>query len=232
MSIGKRIKESRVQEGITQKELSKRSEVSQQMISKLESGKSDKTNDVHKLARALNRNSMWLATGDGERYVNPQENPFISEKKMRDQILDSTGNVTYIGRTAHEVPLISLVTAGQWCEQPELYHVGDAEEWMPKPRGAGERAYALRVDGDSMTSPFPNQRSYPHGIIIYVDPDKPCINGSRVIAKLSSGETTFKTYVEDMGKRYLKPINAQYDKLELDDGSHICGVIIGSYIPE
>ena len=230
MGIKENLAKEMSKHGATQYSLAASSHVPQPTIQRILSGEtlSPKLNTIKKLANGLKIN-LALLTDD---HPNQQDPTFISEKKIRDQILDSTGNVTYIGRTAHEVPLISLVTAGQWCEQPELYHAGDAEEWMPKPRGAGERTYALRVDGDSMTSPFPNQRSYPHGIIIYVDPDKPCINGSRVIAKLSSGETTFKTYVEDMGKRYLKPINTQYDKLELDDGSHICGVIIGSYIPE
>ena len=63
MRIGERIKESRSKEGLTQKELSIKSGVSQQMISKLESGKSDKTNDIHYLALALNCDPTWLATG-------------------------------------------------------------------------------------------------------------------------------------------------------------------------
>lgn len=129
------------------------------------------------------------------------------------------------------VPLISWVQAGEFCESPDLFQPGDAEDWLPKPRGTGAHVFALTVEGDSMTSPFPGQRSYPHGTIIYVDPDREPTNGARVVAR-ANGSQTFKLYVEDAGKMYLKPINPTYDKIEIIDGTSICGVVIGSYLPE
>ena len=80
-----------------------------------------------------------------------------------------------------------------------------------------------------MTSPFPGQKSYPEGSLIYVDPEKQATNGCRVIAKLiDSNEVTFKEFREDGGKKYLRPINPQYPMQEMTDGAHICGVIIFS----
>lgn len=99
------------------------------------------------------------------------------------------------------------------------------------PKNTGDYVFALTVEGDSMTSPYPGQRSYPHGTIIYVDPEKHPTNGARVIARVS-GEQTFKLYVEDAGRKYLKPINPTYDKIEIVDETNICGVVIGSYLPE
>lgn len=129
------------------------------------------------------------------------------------------------------IPLISEVNAGSWCESPDNYAPGDAEEWLPAPTNAGPRTFALRVVNDSMTSPYPGQRSYPHGMIIYVDPDKEVINGSRVVAR-ANGDYTFKSYIEDAGRKYLKPINPTYEKIDITDDVHICGVVIGSYLPE
>lgn len=140
-------------------------------------------------------------------------------------------NVAEHDALAGYIPLVSWVTAGAWCESPDTYQPGDAEEWMPKPKNAGPRTFALRVINDSMTSPFPGQRSYPHGTIIYVDPDRDVKNGDRVVAR-AGGEYTFKTYVEDAGRKYLKPINPTYDKIDITESMHICGVVIGSYFPE
>lgn len=160
-------------------------------------------------------------------------------RKMETQIglqpgaLDTSdqGNVSIYDAPPGYIPLISWVSAGRWCESPDNYAPGDAEEWMPKPRNAGPRTFALRVNNDSMTSPFPGQRSYPHGTIIYVDPDREFVSGSRVVAR-AGGEYTFKVYVEDAGRKYLKPINPTYDKIDVTEDVHICGVVVGSYLPE
>lgn len=141
------------------------------------------------------------------------------------------GNATELGRVESTMPLIGWVKAGEWCESPDHFAPGDAEDWLPRPANAGVRSFALKVQNDSMTSPYPGQRSYPEGTIIYVDPDREIINGCRVVARVN-GEYTFKTYVEDGGRKYLKPINPTYDKYDITEDTHICGVIIGSYLPE
>lgn len=141
-------------------------------------------------------------------------------------------NVSPGPRIQGRVPLISWVQAGEFCESVDLFEPGDAEDWIPCPAKHSDRTYALRVNGDSMTSPYPGQKSYPEGTIIFVDPDKALINGCRVIAKLN-GEVTFKTYAEDMGHIYLRPINPTYSPMDVT-GKDIsfCGVIIGAYSPE
>ncbi|USD22131.1 XRE family transcriptional regulator [Microbulbifer variabilis] len=141
-------------------------------------------------------------------------------------------NVSPGPRIQGRVPLISWVQAGEFCETIDLFEPGDAEDWMPCPVKHSDRTYALRIQGDSMTSPYPGQKSYPQGTIIFVDPDKPLVNGCRVIAKLN-GEATFKTYAEDMGHIYLRPINPTYSPMDVTDKEvTFCGVIIGSFSPE
>jgi SOS-response transcriptional repressor LexA len=131
------------------------------------------------------------------------------------------------------VPLISWVKAGQWCEAIDLYNVGDAEDWLPCPVSHGPHTYCLRVSGDSMTNTIPGQKSYPEGTIIFVDPDRPVTIGCRVIAKIpGANEATFKEYRVDGGKRYLKPLNQQYQMQEISDDVIICGVVIFSGLPE
>jgi len=131
------------------------------------------------------------------------------------------------------IPLISWVSAGDFCEASDPLHPGDAEDWLPCPSNIGPHAYALRVVGDSMTSPYPGQRSYPEGTIIFIDPDRPAVNGSRVIVKLvGSQEVTFKALAEDSGQRFLRPINPQYPTIPITEDAHVCGVVVGSYWPE
>jgi SOS-response transcriptional repressor LexA len=139
-------------------------------------------------------------------------------------------NVTLSEPLPGVVPVISWISAGAWCESPDNYSLGDAEEWMPRPKNAGPHTFALKVVNDSMTNPG-GQRSYPEGVYIFVDPDKALFNGARVVAR-SGGEYTFKQYVEDAGRKYLKPLNPAYKMIDITEGAHICGVVVGSYMPE
>ena len=132
-----------------------------------------------------------------------------------------------------QVPLISWVKAGEFCEAHDPYALGEADEWYPRPKGAGNKTYALTVVGDSMTGPYPGGRSYPEGSIIFVDPDQEVLPGMRGIFKLpDSNEVTFKELVSDAGRLYLKPLNPQYDKIKVTDEMVKCGKVIGSFLPE
>lgn len=168
-------------------------------------------------SKLLNVRPEWLSKGTGT--MRPAR-PSQSETEISSVIPGG-------------VPLISMVSAGGWCEAIDNFQPGDAELWLPKMPGNGERTYALRVDGDSMTSPYPGQRSYPAGTIIYVDPDKEVLSGKGVIAKLAgTQDVTFKIYVVDAGKAYLKPLNPQYQMIPIETDIQFCGVIQGSYFPE
>jgi SOS-response transcriptional repressor LexA len=142
-------------------------------------------------------------------------------------------NVTEGPEIIGRIPLISWVQAGTFCTSPDLFEPGDAEDWIPAIKKFGPHAYALRVQGDSMISDSPLEKSYPPGSIIFVDPDKPITNGCKVVARIhSEGEATFKKYSEDAGKRYLRPLNKDYPTITMDESMHICGVVVGSYQEE
>lgn len=148
-------------------------------------------------------------------------------------ISSDQANTIQLTRPAGLVPVISWVQAGNWCESPDNFEPGTAEEWLMCPPRHSSRTYALKVVGDSMTSSTPGERSYPQGTIIFVDPEKQFEIGSRVIARLpNSAEATFKTYSVDAGRPYLVPINSRYPAIPMPEGTTICGVVIGSYRPE
>jgi len=154
----------------------------------------------------------------------------------KDRRLPSSGQHANVGPgpdTRGFVPLISWVQAGEWREAVDHLQPGDAEEWLPCPKPHSPHAFALRVRGNSMQSPYPGQKTYPEGTIIYVDPDMSPTPGKRVVAKIrDTGEVTFKEYSEDAGRKFLRPLNPQYPVIEIDEKVEIIGVVIGSYMNE
>jgi SOS-response transcriptional repressor LexA len=194
----------------------------QSTISDLERGRNDSSMDLIPLASALQCRPEWLKTGKGEK-------AYQEVTGTTDTSYDV--NVSPGPDIKGMVPLISWVQAGLFCEAPDLLAPGDAMDWLPCVQKLGPHAYALRVQGDSMTATY--GRSYPEGCIIFVDPDCPVTNGCRVIAKIpDANEATFKVYSEDAGKRYLKPLNPQYPIIEMTEAMTLCGVVKGYYMPE
>jgi SOS-response transcriptional repressor LexA len=175
------------------------------------------------IADALRVNMRWLLDG-------------VGEKEFRTGLAAVTKEAPNVGAPIEikgTIPLISWVQAGTFCHVVDIFEPGDAEEWLPTLHAHGPHAYALRVDGDSMVNPNPLGKTYPPGCIVYVDPDMPITNGCRVIAKIPSEEkATFKVFVEDAGRRYLRPLNPAYPTIEMTEGMLICGVVVGKYEKE
>jgi SOS-response transcriptional repressor LexA len=125
--------------------------------------------------------------------------------------------------------LIPILSWEQTAELVDITKIGVAEikEWLPHFYTDQPRWFALRIKGDAMTAPLGHSKSFHEGDIIIVDPEKPAKHGSYVIVLLSrTKEATFKQYVVDGGVRYLKPLNPQYPMTEIDDSTHVCGVVV------
>ncbi|MDP5211186.1 LexA family transcriptional regulator [Microbulbifer sp. 2205BS26-8] len=236
-TFGERLRQARKEAKLTQKTLADKVGITKSAISQAELGLSKGLSHTSlvRACRAMDVSPEWLSFGKGE--MHPFQPPLQRVKELRPaEHTQPTGNtesnVSPGPPIRGRVPLISWVQAGEFCEIVDLFEPGDAEEWLPCPTAHSDRTYALRINGDSMTSPYPGQRSYPPGVIVFVDPDREVTNGCRVIAKLE-GDVTFKTYSEDMGRRYLRPINPTWKTQDITDlPVAICGVVIGSYMPE
>ena len=165
----------------------------------------------------------WLEYG-----VLPKEQ--IGTSNVQQLVGGHDTNVREVTQRFGKVPLISWVQAGAWCEANFEHH--DGESWLSCPVPISGSGYALKVLGDSMTNPGPG-RSYPTGCIIFVDPEAETKTGDRVIARVPrTNEATFKVLVEDAGRQFLKPINPQYPIIDITEETHICGKVVGSFIPE
>ncbi|MFV0449817.1 MAG: LexA family protein [Vibrio sp.] len=130
---------------------------------------------------------------------------------------------------ARLVPLISWVQAGNFCPSDTQVLPQDCEMIMCPSPNASEQTYALRVIGDSMTAPY--GRSYPEGMIIFVDKKKTPVPGKRVIARTQKGYTFKELAENEYGEWYLKALNPQFPPI-IEDNIEIDGVVIGSYDPE
>lgn len=228
MEFKHRIKAARKYAGLKQGELADKVGIKQASISDMETGKTGSSSYTASIAAACGVDPLWLETGQGDmrpkESINPTDNGGnIGPLQVHEATVVPLGDI-------QRVPLISWVAAGAWSEAIDLYEVGDAEVWMPCPDPIGPRGFALRVEGDSMTSPYPGYESYPHGTFIYVDPDVAHKSGDPVVAKLpASNAATFKIFIEDAGQFYLKPLNPQHPMIPITEETHIVGVLVGSY---
>jgi SOS-response transcriptional repressor LexA len=167
----------------------------------------------------------WLEYG-----VLPKNLRERDSASMRQSEPGADTNVLELNLHFGKVPLIFWVQAGAWSEENVEHYDGDT--WLSCPVPISQSGYALKVLGDSMTNYGPG-KSYPTGCIIFVDPEAEAKTGDRVIARVPrTNEATFKVLVEDAGRQFLRPINTQYPIFDITEETHICGKVVGAFIPE
>lgn len=174
------------------------------------------------------RNEWWYQI---HAYYRTAEHPIHEEAS---NATPPQGNVSTGPDIRGLVPLISSVQAGEWCEIVDRFQPGDAEDWLPCPVKHGPSTFCLRVDGQSMSNPG-SKPSYEEGDIIFVDPDRAAQPGDRVVARLESQtKATFKQYLEEDGRKFLKALNPEWKPrfIEINGEATICGVVIGKWVPE
>ncbi|MCO1336714.1 LexA family transcriptional regulator [Microbulbifer sp. OS29] len=217
--LGRAIEEARKIKGVTKAELARQFGVSSQSVQGwVKTGRIKKT--------ALLRLIAYFQGDVGPEHWELTSYPATSPRSQADinegpRHYDS--NVREGPPIRGKVPLISTVQAGKWMEVIDNLQPGDAEEWRETTANVGPNAFALRVEGDSMTTLM--GVSIPHGSVVIVDPDAEYINGSIVVAKLTDiQEATLKKLVIDGPNKYLKPLNPAYSPIVINGNCQIVGV--------
>lgn len=176
------------------------------------------------------RIAQFLSPGEpfGERSARELERRIGLPERWLDR--EKTNNTEPASAVKGGVPLISWIQAGAWAEASDPLPPGAAEAWVPSMKATSERAFALRVRGDSMTAPY--GKSYPAGSIIIVEPERRSpTNGERIIAKLiGSNDVTFKVYKEEDGRRWLQPLNPSHEPIR--ESFKVLGTVIGKWEEE
>lgn len=168
---------------------------------------------------------------------------FEFSPRLAREIADMAGGV---GRAAHaavesnvepalgpiryfEYPEISWVQAGVAMEALELPNIGACEA-HPSDAWAGPNGFWLKVRGPSMTSH--GGVSFSEGMVILVAPGFDVESGQYVVAKMiDTNEATFKQFIRDSGRAFLKPLNPAFPTIEMDDTWTIVGRVVDAKWP-
>lgn len=202
-----RIRQTRIERKLTQQQLGDKIGVSKATISQWEKGDySPSGQNLYTLAKVLGVSAEWLLSGRGDpKFQNVEP--------------------TILG--VHSIPVLSYVQAGQLTEVQEIREVDGGFEYVQADDDIGERAFAMRISGDSMTPEFGE------GDLVIIDPDIEPVPGDYVAAKNGSREATFKKYrprgFNPDGVEYfeLVPLNDDYAPIRSD----MCQVsIIGTMV--
>lgn len=195
MSLGERIKQRREELGLSQADLSRALGLkNNSTVNGLEKGITKNSKHTTPIAKILKVRPEWLERG---------EEPMAS----------NITNVAPAPDLHKQVPLLGKVAAGAFVHTREL-EPHEVETWLMSPKDYKGRAFGLKVEGDSMTSP--TGKSYPDGAIAVFDSgNKTPENGELVLAKVNGAdEVTFKKYVTDAGNHYLMPLNPSYPRID------------------
>lgn len=214
MDIAGRIRAKMAETGLNETQLGKRSGVPQPTINRILSGESasPRMPTIAKLARAFRVSPEWLMYG-------------IGDGTFDSNVESAPGPTRY-----YEYPEISWVQAGVAAEAMDLFSVGEFEAMHPSDAWAGPNGFWLKVRGPSMTST--NGMSFSEGMLILVAPGGDVENGQYVVAKLiDTNEATFKQFIWDSGRAYLKPLNPAFPTVEVDDTWSVVGRVIDAKWP-
>lgn len=207
-SFYKRIAIARTAVGITQGKLADMVGIGRRQVASYEGGNSKPRDTVlQNLAAALGTSTEWLAQGIGK-------GPDVSSIKRT--------------VTVQEIPVYSNASS-LWLD-PLIDGEPSVTDFIQSPIRDREDLFALRINGDSMSSSGPF--SFPEGTIVTFDPNKEVKHGDFVLCALDgANEATFKQLLIDQQQKYLKALNPAYPLIPFGKGSTIIGVAVHSQKP-
>lgn len=204
--------------GVKKTEIARFCGVSRTAVSQWSKGdvKELKYDNLRNLAKICGVSVDWLADGKGE--------------MLSREIEDVPGSYQFDSGLAPApvmagmAPEISWVQAGAWTEVCHVELDPESVNWYPRPPGASERSFVLRVVGESMAP------EYTPGRLIFVDPERAADSGDDVIAVMTeTGEATFKRFIEEPGSgRMLKALNPAWQEpyVRINGNCRIVGVVV------
>lgn len=205
-TLGYRLKERRKELGLTQKEIANVIGVSSVAVTYWEKDITTPLSaHMNKLCKLLQCTDEWLLYGKGNNaeLTGVSDDIFIVKK----------------------VPLISLTQAGNWQKIIKNFKPEDFKEWREISADLNPESFALRVEGDSMTTAAGGV-SIPQGSIVAVDTKTKAKSGDIVVAKINEfKQTTLKKIEFDPPYIYLKPLNPNYKTIPTNKPVTVIGVV-------
>jgi SOS-response transcriptional repressor LexA len=200
--IGDRVKRAREEMKLKQHEVATLIGMTQQGYQDIEAGEVQHPRKIEKLAQILKKPKEYLLFGTPIYDLN---NPIAPQRK---------------------IPIIPWKDIMHWDRMRSLYSEKEPEDYVINFGGFGEKCFALKVQGDSMKYSS-SQKNFNEGDVIIVDPAKQAEPGKYVVyTEKDSDAASFKQYVLDGNKKFLKPLNPQYPVMPLDENIVIRGVVV------
>lgn len=128
MALADRVKQKRIELGLTQTEAAELAGIRQQSWQSIEDGKTLKPRNIIGIAKALQCDPAWLMNGGA----------FKSIREV----------------SSRRVPLISYVQAGALAEKPPIEAFDGSFEYILTDSELSEFSFGLRIEGDSMEPDF------------------------------------------------------------------------------
>jgi len=198
MDLAERVKKRRVKLKLTQSQLGELAGSDQQIISRIEAGKTLTPQNIKGLAEALQTTPEYLQYGVGD-----------------------MDNATVIARAGNYLPLISLVQAGAWADINETSSL-DAELY-PCPVKCSKDSFVVRVEGESMMKAF-----YPGDLLYVDPQSQPINGSFVIARLDDENQATFKQLIIDGNKKYLKALNPDWPNkfVEINGNCTIVGKVV------
>jgi len=235
MSLAARLKQARLEAGLTQKGLAEKSGVSQQNIQKIESGKNKKTSFILQLATATGVLPEWLQFGRGAKENKLKENNKNIEENQSIDLIRNKIEVKMARIAEYQIPILSwkdfdafkmtlLTTLSIEQLLNSAMEKGRMLTVFLDEKKSNSKLGILEVENlDAMLSPTAHELSlYPRQKLIIDFNEKP--QPEDLVFVQIKDTITVRQYILDGGKEILKALNPQYPIIT--DNFHIFGVII------
>lgn len=195
-TIGNRIREERIKAGLTQIQLGKQVNLTQQAVGKWEKGLSEPDiANITKLSEIFNCSAEYLINGK-----NPFDDINISQLKFNNAEYIDINELNYIN-----IPILGSIRAGipTFADDNYIGEIAIPKKWTY----SGKEYFALKIKGDSM---FPK---YQDGDTVILFKSETCNSGQCCAVLVNGDEATIKKVLLSNTGVTLVPINTNYDPI-------------------
>jgi len=176
MTLSARLREARREAGLSQARLAKLADLTQPTLSSLENGESKGSSRTAQIAAVLGVNALWLAQGEGPKYLKKASTAVKSELETLGRTLSPSQTVKVVG----EIMGGSEGYLEESLTSDNLYILAHTRDLQ---------AYAVRVRGDSM------RPRYRPGEYLLIEPSYESRPGEDVAICLKDGRKMLKELI-------------------------------------
>ncbi len=195
--IGARIREARENKGLDQATLANKLDLATRTLQRWEKGEQvPDAMTLAKIGELTETLAHWLLTGEGAMYAHQNG----GHERSGEEGLSAFRRVKLV-----RIPMLSSVPGGR----PNLiFHPDHIEKYITVDDVKDANAFALKVDGNSMSPRIEN------GDVIIVSPKREVRNGDICVIRVND-EDTLKKVIFENGYVHLVPLNLSFEPVSV-----------------